>query len=150
MIEFNNIAHGYRIAAAIPRIFNPACDQVISHIDRNGELLGGIIYEGMISNCIFMHVGSFDKRWLTGDMAWVMFDYPFNQLELGMVCGTIPSSKRSLVDFVLRLGFKIECAITGAYRDGDLLIMAMRREECRWLKMRPKTLVSLTNSETLQ
>jgi len=141
--------HGLAIAKAIPRIFNPEADRVISH-SLDGELLGGVIYTDMISNCIFMHQAGFDKRWLMGDLIWVAFDYPFNQLGLGVVCGTVPSAKTTLVDFNLRLGFKIECAIRGAYRDGDLLVMAMRRDECRWLNMKPKSIVSLSGSETLQ
>jgi hypothetical protein len=148
MIEFGNIEHGFEIAKAIPRIFNPACDQVISHVsEEDGSLMGGVIYESMISNCIFMHQAGFDRRWMLGDMLWVLFDYPFNQLHLGMVCGTIPSSKPELLDFNLRLGFKIECSIKGAYVDGDLIVMAMRKNECRWLKKTPRTIVSL---ETIQ
>jgi hypothetical protein len=143
MIVFNNKEHGFTIAKAIPRIFDPAADQVISRVDKGGRLLGGVIYEGMISNCIFMHQAGFDKRWMMGDMLWVLFDYPFNQLKLGMVCGTIPSSKPELLDFNLRLGFKIECSIKGAYVDGDLIVMAMRRDECRWLKLQPRTLVGV-------
>ena len=141
MIEFNNKVHGFMIAAKVPRIYNPAADQVISH-SEGGNLLGGVIYEGCISNCIFMHQAGFDRRWLLGDMLWVAFDYPFNQLKLGVVCGTIPSSDQELLDFNLRLGFKLECSIKGAYKDGDLLVLAMRREECRWLKLKPKTMKS--------
>jgi hypothetical protein len=141
MIEFGNIVHGFQIAAAIPRVFNPSADQVIS-ATKDGQLLGGVIYEGMTSNNIFMHQAGFDKRWLLGDMLWVAFDYPFNQLRVGMVCGTIPSTKPELLDFNLRLGFKHECTIRGAYADGDLLVLAMRRAECRWLKLKPRTLKS--------
>lgn len=138
MICFNEIDHGYRIADAIPRIFNPMADKVISRVDKNGNLLGGVIYEGLISNCIFMHQGSFAKSWLSQDMLWVCFDYPFNQLGVGVVCGTIPSSRADLLAFNRKLGFKEECSIKGAYTDGDLVIMSMRRDECRWLVVKPK------------
>jgi hypothetical protein len=142
MIEINNLFHGYAIAQIIPRIYNPDADRVISRTNSEGELLGGVIYEGCISNCIFMHQGSFDKTWLSPDMLWTVFHYPFVQLGLGMVCGTIPSSRSELLDFNLRLGFKVEAVIKGAYKDGDLLIMAMRKPDCRWLKIKPKTIRS--------
>lgn len=142
MIEFNNLTHGYAIAEVIPRIFNPYADKVISRTNADGDLLGGVIYEGFISNCIFMHQGSFEKTWLSPDMLWTVFHYPFVQLGVGVVCGTIPSSKPELLDFNLRLGFKVECAIKDAYKDGDLIIMAMRKPECRWLKIKPKTIRS--------
>jgi hypothetical protein len=87
-----------------------------------------------------MHQAGFSKRWLGGDMLWTVFAYPFLQLGLGMVCGTIPSSKPELLDFNLRLGFNVECVVKGAYVDGDLIVMAMRREQCRWIKKQPKML----------
>lgn len=139
MIVFNNKEHGYQIAKAIPRSFNPAVDQVISNVTSEGNLLGGVIYEGMTSNCIFMHQAGFSKKWMSADLLWVLFDYPFNQLDLGVVCGTIPSSKSELLDFNLRLGFKVECVVRGAYKDGDLIVMAMRKAECRWLTVKPKS-----------
>jgi hypothetical protein len=141
MIEFGNKAHGFQIARAIPRIYNAQFDVVISHTEK-GKLLGGVIYTDLISSCVFMHQAGFDKRWMTGDMLWVLFDYPFNQLKVSVVCGTIPSSKPELLDFNQRLGFKVEGTIKGAYTDGDLLVMTMRRPECRWLKLKPRTLKS--------
>lgn len=142
MIEFNNMSHGFAIASVIPRVFNPDSDKVIASLNSDGDLLGGVIYEGCISNCIFMHQGSFEKTWLTQDMLWAVFHYPFVQLDLGMVCGTIPSSRPELLDFNLRLGFKVEATIKGAYKDGDLIILAMRKHECRWLRIKPKTIRS--------
>lgn len=142
MIEFNNLEHGFEIAQAIPRNFNPRVDQVISRVDDEGRLLGGVIYESLISNCIFMHQAGFAGNWMTRDLLWVFFDYPFNQLKVGKVCGTIPSSKLDLRKFNERLGFTVECAIKDAYKDGDLLIMSMTREQCRWLNHKPVTIRS--------
>jgi len=142
MIEFNNIPHGYAIAEVIPRIFNPYADKVISRTNEDGDLLGGVIYEGFISNCIFMHQGSFEKNWMTKDLLWTLFHYPFVQLGVGKVCGTIPSSNSELLAFNERLGFKVECRIKDAYKDGDLLIMSMRKEDCRWLKIKPTSIRS--------
>jgi hypothetical protein len=141
MIEFNNVEHGFAIAKAVPRFYNPKYDQIISQ-SLDGRLLGGVIYEGKISNCIFMHQAGFDKRWMMGDMMWAIFDYPFNQLKVDVVCGTMNSARPELLDFNLRIGFKIECAIKGAYVDGDLLVLAMRKHECRWLKRVPRTIRS--------
>jgi hypothetical protein len=75
-------------------------------------------------------------------MLWMVFDYPFNQLKVKKVAGAINSSKKELLDFDLRLGFKEEGRIRGAYPDGDMIIMTMAREECRWLKLKPKVAVT--------
>ena len=140
MIEFNNVIHGTRIAAAIPRAYNPAVDTVISNVTPEGNLLGGVLYEGYTGACgiIFMHQAGFSKHWMGGNMLWILFDYPFNQLQVNKVGGTINSKNKELLDFNRRLGFKEECRIKDAYPDGDLLILTMGRAECRWLKIKPK------------
>jgi RimJ/RimL family protein N-acetyltransferase len=138
MIEFNNIVHGFKIAAAIPRPYNPAVDVVISHVTLEGNCMGGVIYDGFTGGNIFMHQAGFHKRWLGGNMLWIVFDYPFNQLKVRKVAGTINSSNKELLDFNRRLGFKEEARIKGAYPNGDLLVLTMERAECRWLKLRPK------------
>lgn len=145
MIVFDNIDDGVEIARAIPRTFNKEQDRVISrHDDVTGKLLGGVIYDGYTRNCIFIHQAGFSKRWLTGDMLWVAFDYPFSLLGVSKLCGTIPSSKPELLEFNQRLGFKEECRIKDAYPDGDMIVLSMLRDECRWLKLKPKTIVRNT------
>jgi hypothetical protein len=123
MIVFDNIEHGFKIATAIPRPFNPDIDKVISKVTPEGNLMGGVIYDGFTGGCIFMHQAGFSKNWLVGDMMWIVFDYPFN---------------KELLDFNLRLGFKEEARIKNAYRDGDMVVLTMERAACRWLKIKPK------------
>jgi hypothetical protein len=138
MIEFNNTVHGFRIAEAIPRPYNPTVDVVISKVTHSGNLMGGVIYDGFTGGCVFMHQASFHPHWLTGNMMWIVFDYPFNQLHVGKVAGTINASNKELLDFNLRLGFKEEARIKDAYRDGDMVVLTMERSACRWLKIKPK------------
>lgn len=138
MIEINNQFDGFQIAKAIPRNYNPVTDIVISHKDASGRLLGGVIYDGYTHNCIFIHQAGFDKRWLTGNMLWIAFDYPFNKLKVAKLAGTIPSSKPGLLAFNKKLGFVEECRIKDAYPDGDMIVMTMTREQCKWLKLKPR------------
>jgi hypothetical protein len=113
---------------------------VISNVDAEGRLLGGVIYDSYTRNCVFIHQAGFSKRWLTGDMLWVAFDYPFNQLGVGKLAGTIPSSKPELLKFNERLGFREEARIKDAYPDGDMIVLTMTRDGCPWLKLKPKSL----------
>lgn len=140
MIRFGDKDAGRAIAKAIPRCFNPETDPVISHHSSDGKLLGGVIYDGYTRNCIFMHQAGFSKMWLAGDMLRLAFDYPFNQLKVGKVAGTIPSTNTKLLELNLRLGFKEECRIRDAFPDGDMIVLTMTRAECRWLKMKPRTM----------
>ena len=140
MIQMGNIEHGAAIARAIPRMFNPACDTVISNVTSEGNLLGGVIYDGHTGPCIFIHQAGFDKHWLSRDMLWVAFHYPFVQLNCSKLCGTIPSSNTALLSFNCRLGFSEETRIKDAYPDGDMIILSMKRDDCRWLKLQPRGL----------
>jgi RimJ/RimL family protein N-acetyltransferase len=148
VIEFENIAHGFAIAGAIPRNYNPDVDHVISNVGADGRLLGGIIYDGCTGPCIFAHQAAFDKHWLSRDMLWVVFDYPFNQLGCKKICGTIPSGNPALLAFNKKLGFSVEATIKDAYPDGDMLVLSMKRSDCRWLSIKPRGLVSNLKGNT--
>jgi hypothetical protein len=138
MIQFNNTDHGFAIAAAIPRVYNPVADTVISRTNDEGKLLGGVIYDGCTGPCIFAHQAGFSKHWLSRDMLWILFDYVFVQLKCKKVCGTIPSSNQTLLEFNKKLGFSQEAVIKDAYPDGDMLVVSMTREQCRWLNIKPR------------
>lgn len=139
-IESGNIEHGFQIARAIPRNYNPAVDIVISNVNKSGELLGGVIYDGYTGSCIFIHQAGFSKYWLSRDMLWVAFDYPFNQLGCSKVCGTIPSSNPQLLAINKKIGFIVEATIKGAYPGADMLVLSMERDQCRWLDLKPRSL----------
>jgi hypothetical protein len=140
MIVFNDLEHAKLISQAIPRPFNVMADVVISNVDKDGKLLGGVTYDGFTGGSIFMHQAGFTPKWLSRAMLWVVFDYPFNQLNVKKVCGTIPSYRKTLLEFNERLGFKEECRIKDAYPDGDMIVLSMPREECRWLSIKQNTL----------
>lgn len=138
MIEIGNMDHGVAIAAAIPRPFDPNNSMVFSRVTPKGNLMGGVIFDDYTVGCIFMHQAAFHKNWLTGNMIWMVFDYPFNKLGVNKVAGVVNSNNKELLDFNLRLGFKEEARIKDAYADGDMIVLTMERSECRWLKIKPK------------
>jgi RimJ/RimL family protein N-acetyltransferase len=72
-------------------------------------------------------------------MLWISFSYPFEQLRVSKLIAQVPSRNRKALDFDLKLGFKQEAIVADIYPDGeDLLILSMRREDCRWLKLKPR------------
>ena len=138
-ILFNVKEHGIMIAKAIPRCFDIVNDIVISNVSADGKLLGGVTFDGFVGNCIFIHQAGFDKHWLSKDMLFCAFDYPFNRLGVGKVAATISSGATELLAFNARLGFIEECRIKDAYPDGDMVVLSMTREQCPWLKIKPST-----------
>lgn len=137
MIVSNNISHGYKIAEAAGTIFNPAVDRVISRVEK-GELYGGVIYTGYTLAAICLHQAGFRPNWANRDMLWVAFHYPFVKLGCKKIIGQVPASKTDILAFDQKLGFKEEARIRDVFPDGDLVVLSMTRDQCRWLSIKPR------------
>lgn len=139
MITFNNPAHGATIAATAGAGFNPAVDTCISISNASG-LAGGVVYSNYTGVSLAMHVAGFTPSWISIDMLWVAFHYPFKQLGCSKIFGHVPEGNSKALEFDLKLGFKEEARIKDVFPSGDLILLAMRRDDCRWLKIRPRNL----------
>lgn len=139
MIEIDNLEHGFMIADAAGTIFNPACDRVISRVE-GGELWGGNIFTGYTGASIHSHSAGFRPGWANRDFLWAIFDYPFNQLGCKKVFGQVPETNTRALEIDLKLGFKIVARIEDVFPDGACLVLAIAREDCRWLKVKPRGL----------
>jgi RimJ/RimL family protein N-acetyltransferase len=143
MIVFGNIAHGHAIAVASGTTFNPEVDRVIARVE-NGQLLGGVTYQGYTGASIQMHMAGFDEHWANRDVLWVAFDYPFNQLGCKKVFGQVPETNARALEIDLKLGFKIVAKVEDVFPDGACYVLALAREDCRWLKLKPRSLTAGT------
>ena len=141
MIEFNVEWHGHAIAGAVRAHFNPACDVVIARTEGM-RLLGGVIYQGYTGVSIRAHVAGFYQHWINRDLLWVCFYYPFNQLKCNVMFGEVPSNNKKALAFDRKLGFKDYARIEGVFPDADLIVLRMTREECRWLRITPRSIAS--------
>jgi RimJ/RimL family protein N-acetyltransferase len=103
--------------------------------DDNMRLLGVVGFDGYNGASVMMHV--FGKgNWISRDLLKVSFDYPFNHLKCNLVMGLVPSGNEEALRLNRHLGFKVETVLEGAHPDGALILMVMRKEDCRWLKMK--------------
>lgn len=139
-ISFDNPTHAAEIATATGVIFHPGVDKCISRVDANDKLLGGVIYKDYTGASIQGHIAGFVPNWLSRDLLWVIFDYPFNQLGVNKIIGLVPDSNKAALAFDYKLGFKYVTIIPGVFEDGDLIILDMDRAACRWLAIQPRTL----------
>ncbi len=139
MIEFNNTQHGYTIASAAGVPFNPEVDVVISR-SVGSNLLVGVILNEYTGSSINSHIAGFDPRWVSHDMIWVVFHYVFVQLGCSKMFGQVPSTNSKALEFDRKLGFKVEARIKEVFPDGDLIVLAMKKADCRWLRLKPRHL----------
>lgn len=139
MIIFNDADFGHTIARASGTSFNPLSDICIARVE-NDLLLGGVIYQNYTGHSIGIHVAGFVHDWINRDMLWVAFDYPFNQLGCKKLFGQVPETNSKALEFDLKLGFKIITKIDDVFPDGALIVLALDRDDCRWLKVKPRVL----------
>lgn len=104
-------------------------------IERGGELVGAVLYDGYTDNNIFMHVaGTEGMQWATKSFTKAAFGYPFNQLNCKRVSGWVDASNHKARRLDEHLGFKKEAVLEGAAKDGgDVIIYRMWKHECRFL-----------------
>ena len=137
-ILLDNLDHANQIGAAAHVHYVPGVDRCISRI-RDGRLLGGVIFQGYTGASIEVHMAGFDPHWITRDLIWATFAYAFIQLGCLKVIGRVAETNQRALELDLKLGFIEEARIRDAYPDGDLIILTMRRDECRWLKIAPRS-----------
>ena len=139
MVIFDDAHFGGAIADAAGVPFNPQVDRVIARV-RGGELLGGVIFNGYTGASIGLHMAGFDPHWVNRDLLWVVFNYSFVQLGCKVVFGQVPETNVKALEADKRLGFKEVTRVEDVFPDGALIVLAMRREDCRWLNIKPRHL----------
>lgn len=105
-------------------------------LERDGQLIAGVLYEGYNKVNIWMHVATTPgKRW-TLEFLRYCFYYPFVELGCRRVSGWVEASNMQARRFDEHLGFRPEAVLHGAASDGgDVILYVMRREECRYVAL---------------
>lgn len=105
----------------------------IGKLDENGELCAGVLYEDFTGANVVCHIAGIGN-WATKEYLGVIFDYPFNQLNVKRITAPISSTNMQSIQLVTRMGFTLECSLVQAIPDGDLHLFRMFKDECKYLK----------------
>jgi RimJ/RimL family protein N-acetyltransferase len=105
-------------------------------LERDGELVAGVLYEGYNHHNIWMHVAAEPgKKWLNREFLRYCFHYPFVELGCNRVSGYVEAHNADARRFDEHLGFQQEAVLQGAASDGgDVILYVMRRDDCRYLE----------------
>ena len=133
--------HAIRCIAQASEIeFVPRLHHCIAHYNDSDKLMGGVLFTGYRVGSVAIHMAGFHPQWVNRAMIYLAFDYPFNQLKVNKLFGSVPERNVRARDNDLHLGFKIEYLIKDVYgyQDGvnGMYVMSMYREDCKWLKMK--------------
>jgi RimJ/RimL family protein N-acetyltransferase len=105
-------------------------------LERDGELVAGVVYNFYTGPSVCMHVAAEGKHWLNKDFLYRAFAYPFLQLKCNRVTGLVPADDIVARKFDEHLGFVFEGRLRKARSDGsDMYLYGMLKEECRFLKL---------------
>lgn len=113
--------------------YYPGSGQAIG-VERDGEIYAGVLYDQSFGRSVCMHVATSGPSWLTKGFLRMVFDYPFNQLKVNKVIGLVDETNAAAIRFDRHLGFIEEGRLKDAGRFGDLLLLTMTREQCRWIQ----------------
>jgi L-amino acid N-acyltransferase YncA len=95
-------------------------------------LVGCVGFDRWTETAVEMHCAG-DPGWLDREMLYKAFSYPFIQAGLKVAIAVVSSSNEDALRLNRRLGFREVCRIADAMDDGDMVIMEIRPDECRWL-----------------
>ena len=99
----------------------------------DGEIKAVVAYDNIMDKSCMMHTAAIVPNWISKDLLWAAFDYPFNKLKVKVILASVASTNEEALKLDRHLGFVDKAYIEDAHTDGDLVILAMRRENCRWL-----------------
>ena len=104
-------------------------------LERDGELIAGVIYEGFTGANVWMHVAAVPgRRWMNREFLRYAFSYPFDEMKVQRVSGWVEANNADALRFDKHLGFRQEAVLRGAGRGGvDVIIFVMTRKECRYV-----------------
>ncbi|MEE4236973.1 MAG: GNAT family protein [Anderseniella sp.] len=103
-------------------------------IEDDKGLLAGVVLEGFTGTNANIHVAGVGRHWLNRQFLMTVFEFAFRQLGLLRLTGLVDSNNEDAIRFDLHLGFEVEAVLKGAVPNGDLLVLVMRPEQCRYLR----------------
>lgn len=108
-------------------------DSTTMGLAEDGALIGGVLFDHYNGRSIAMHVAGEGRKWLNREFIHACFSYAFDQLKVHKVIGMVPSTNTDALRFDYKLGFIKEATIEDAVPYGDLILLTMTRDQCRWL-----------------
>lgn len=136
-IVVNSSMYGERIATRAHVPYNPKHDVNIARVCSDKGLMGGAVFTNYTHASITAHMAGFDPTWINRPLLWCVFNYVFDQLHVKKLFGQVPASNERALALDLKLGFRIEHRVKDVYEDGDMLVLAMYRDDCKWLRLKP-------------
>lgn len=103
-------------------------------LERDGELRVGAVIESFTGTSANIHVAAVNAHAFTREFFETVFGYAFNQLQLKRLTGLVSARNEAALRFARHLGFEDEAVLKDGCEDGDVVVLVMRPENCRFLR----------------
>jgi RimJ/RimL family protein N-acetyltransferase len=101
-------------------------------LEKDGELVAGIVIDGYVPNARGSMHCAIDKRGMNKEFLYACFDYAFNFLNLKVLLNPVSESNKASMRFTEHIGFKEISRIPEAWDGNETLVLyQLRRDECR-------------------
>lgn len=98
----------------------------------DGRLVAGVLYEDYNGPNIVCH-NAFEPNSLDKHFLGLIHQYPFIQLGVKRVTGLVSSNNKKALNLNYKLGFELEHTLKDACPDGDMHVLVMWKEKCKYL-----------------
>lgn len=128
--------------------YNPMTDNTVAVIDEDYSLgdpqhiCGGVLFTNYTGASIWVHMAGNGGAWASSTFLWCVFHYAFEQLGVRRLYGVVESANEHALKVDLRLGFEIATTLPDVFASGPATVVYMTPEMCRWLKVKPRTLMA--------
>lgn len=96
--------------------------------ERDGELVAGVFFDGMTETNVFAHTACSGGVFPRGLLIEV-YRFVFERLGAKRMTFMVNDNNLPCVNFVTRLGAKLEAVMRGGHASGNTLIFVLRPEE---------------------
>jgi len=123
-------AIGHWVAERVQGKYFAAGSQAIG-LERNGEIIAGVIYENWNKTSIVCHIAI--EKQITKKYLKAIFHYPFEFCKVKKIIVPVCSTHAKSLKLVIKMGFVEEARVKDATPDGDIIFLTLAREKCRFL-----------------
>lgn len=117
---------------------------------KDGEMQVGVMYDGYTGRggSILMYSRCDDPKATSRWFYWAIFDYPFNQLGVKRCNVLVHEKNTHAIEINKKLGFVSDTEIKDYFPDGNAVLLAMYRKDCKWLKESQNDKTPVTRNTT--
>ena len=106
--------------------------EVYIGLETAGSIVAVAAYSDFNGASCRVHLGIEGK--ITPEFLWYGFYYPFETLKVKKLIGLVASTNKKALALDKHFGYVEEAVIKDAVPDGDLHILTMTKEQCRFLE----------------